>query len=237
MSDIALPDPAAIEMERVYDAMEIFMGEAFIATASGGYLDAVAQQYCELTRLVGENDAAFRKRCTARLAAPIGAGNEADYASWAMQTGLVGYVTVEPVWAGAGTVRVLVATPARGIVGAPDLTTIANYIETKRPIGATVTVASIVADVVTIHATLNVKPGYVKDAALTAKLVSHLGDYIDTLGPGDDVLYNEVIRYLLEVDGVADMTALTINAVAATLAVAANHLATFPSDGSTFTLS
>lgn len=229
--------PAAIEMDRIYDAMEIFMGEAFVVTASGTFLDAIGVQLTRLTRLTDETDASYRARQLVRLAAPIGAGNVADYGVWAMETGVVGFVTVTPVWSGAGTVRVLVATSGRAALSSPDLTIVEDYIATKSPIGATVTVASITTDTVSIDAVMTFKPGYSADDAMFNKCVLHLLDYINTLGPGDDVIYNEVIRYLLEVDGTADVTSLDINTAGVTLAIAATHLAVFPSDGSTFTLS
>lgn len=228
--------PAAIEIDRVYDALVIFMGEAFVLEATGAYLDALGVQLVGLARLVAETDTAYRSRLMVRLLAPVGAGNPADYMTWALQTGLVGFVTVIPVWAGAGTVKVLVATAARAAVSGGDLTTIANYIATKAPMGVTVTVASIAATTVTIVSNIDLKPGYVNDAALKTKVVEHLREYIATLGPSDDVLFYEVIRYLLEVEGLANISSLTINGVGATLAIDTAHISVLPADGSTVTL-
>lgn len=229
--------PAAIEIDRLYDAMQIFMGEAFIATASGAYLDALGEQLGALARLTGEADETYRARLLARLGAPVGAGNAADYSVWAYETGLVGFVTVLPVWAGAGTVKVLVATTGRSAVSGGDLTTIATYIGTKAPIGATVTVASIASTTVTIVSALFFEPGFILDDAMELAILESLLDYVDTLGPADDVLYNEIIRHLLEVEGVYDISSLTINGVADDLAIDTAHISVLPADGTTVTLS
>lgn len=58
-----------------------------------------------------ETDEAYQTRLLLEFAAAQGAGSVADYRRWALAWPGVGYVTVVPLWNGAGTVRVVITDP------------------------------------------------------------------------------------------------------------------------------
>ena len=63
-----------------------------------------------------ESDDLYRARLTVQFAAVQGSGTISDYQRWCLQWPGVGFVTVEPLWAGEGTVRcVVLDTEANGL--------------------------------------------------------------------------------------------------------------------------
>ena len=96
-----------------------------------------------------EGDEEYRARILFRKRNPPHGGSAADYVLWASNVSGVTRVFVEPLWADVGTVRVFVLMddlfPANGIPGSPDIDRVADYIETVRPAGASVTVSAPIA--------------------------------------------------------------------------------------------
>lgn len=158
-----------------------------------------------------EADDALFGRLSAHLQQPSTSGNVYDYEQWALAVDGVGAVRVSPLWAGPGTVKVLVAGPEREPVDEAVVDACTAYIAAQRPIGATVTVRSAeglaidVAAVVTVEAITT--PETVAEA-LRARLDECLKSIAFT---GQNLLYNRVAYILLGIDGVSDYTALTIN--------------------------
>lgn len=217
--------PTAMELEQVYDSLEESLRQSFVQTAEADFLDLLGVQLTGLTRLNGETDTAYRRRLLIRLSAPRGAGNIADYKTWALEAMPAGsFVGVEPLWAGDGTVRVLLADDARAAATADQISTVAAYLATKAPVGAVVTVAAITIATVPMAITVVLAPGFANTTIFQAELTAALQEYIDTLAPGDDVIRAELIAAAMDVDGVFDVTALTINGVAANYVVAGNVL-------------
>lgn len=217
--------PAAMEIAQLYEQLTLMVDNVFASTATSTYLDAIAEEYTGLTRLTAESDADFRTRILARLYAPRGAGNTSDYKTWALEVTGIGYAACEPLWAGAGTVRVLVAQSARTPATAAQVAAVDAYIDTLAPVGATVTVAAVTNT--TINVVVNVDPasGFTEDAALTTAITTSLTAYIDTLQPGDDVLFYEIVTAVMNTEGVFNIASITVNATGATVAVAASALA------------
>lgn len=101
----------------------------------------------------------FRARFLSRLREPATSGNAYHYKQWALETPGVGAVRVLPLWAGPGTVKILVADVDRQPAGAPLLDLVAKHVETVRPLGAAVTVAAPVLLNVSVTATIILAPG------------------------------------------------------------------------------
>jgi len=59
-----------------------------------------------------EPDDVYRDRILLELSSPQGAGNAADYERWALVYAGIGFCTVEPLWDGPGTVRLMITDPA-----------------------------------------------------------------------------------------------------------------------------
>lgn len=170
-----------------------------------------------------ETDELYRERILLEYASPHGAGTIADYKRWALGFPPVGYVTVDPLWAGAGTVRVVVTdqenNPVSNTVKAglqAELDPTPGEGRGLAPIGAIVTVDTPALVSVDVVVTLVMEDGYSIDGAggmtdLSADVEAAVREYIDTLDPGSDVIRNKVIEAIMLVPGVADLSALTLN--------------------------
>lgn len=89
-----------------------------------------------------ESDDSLRERALFIIQQPATSGNVNDYIEWASSISGVGHVKVTPIWNGAGTVRVLV-TDINGEPASADLIQkVTEKIESVRPIGSSVTVAT-----------------------------------------------------------------------------------------------
>ena len=89
-----------------------------------------------------ETDEEFLKRYKVTVRAPATSGNKYHYYNWAMSIPGVGGVRVVPLWNGAGTVKVIIVNSDMQSASNEIVKAVADYIETVRPIGATVTVIS-----------------------------------------------------------------------------------------------
>jgi uncharacterized phage protein gp47/JayE len=89
-----------------------------------------------------EDDASLFNRLIFKVRQPVTSGNKNEYIQWATSVAGVGKVVVLPLWNGNGTVKVLI-TDVHGNPASSDLQSkVSSYIESVRPIGATVTVAA-----------------------------------------------------------------------------------------------
>lgn len=171
-----------------------------------------------------ESDEALRDRTLEAVAANDGAGTPDDYNRWALEVSGVGAASTTPIWNGAGTVRVMILDTNLDPAGAPLISDVADYIETLRPIGATVTVDTPTAVAVPISVTLSMEPGYTVVGQTTA-VEAALQTYFDTLGPGDDVILTEVGAAIVTSQGVADYSSLLLDGVAANKVISATQIA------------
>jgi uncharacterized phage protein gp47/JayE len=157
-----------------------------------------------------ETDDALRERFYSKVQSTSSSGNVADYKNWALSVSGVGKAKVFPLWNGAGTVKVLIVNSNMEI-DEPLETTVATFIETVRPIGATVTVDSPTG--LTIGVTANIILDGTKTladvkTAFTAALTAYLKETVfDTY----TVSYAKVGSLLLAVEGVQDYNTLQVN--------------------------
>jgi uncharacterized phage protein gp47/JayE len=184
-----------------------------------------------------ESDEAFRDRVLLAYQGAQGSGTVADYLSWALSYPGVGNASVFPLWAGAGTVRVIVTDDLNRPVPGAVVTGLQNLLDPVAgqgrglaPIGATVTVATPTTLTVNVTATVVTASGYsltgtagtiaVGPAATTA-----VRAFIDSLAPGQTVVLEAVKSRFFSIPGIVDVTAATLNAVAANLTVGATQVA------------
>lgn len=89
-----------------------------------------------------ESDDSLRKRWLLKVKTPATSGNPYDYLQWALSVEGVGQAKVLPIWDGPGTVKVIIIDSDNKTASSEVIKATADYIETKRPVGATVTVTS-----------------------------------------------------------------------------------------------
>lgn len=165
-----------------------------------------------------ETDEALRERFFTKVQLPATSGNAYHYRQWAMEVSGVGNAKVFPLDNGPGTVTVLVVDDD-GEVSETLPGTVADYIETVRPIGATVTVAA--PEALTINVTANILLDGSKTLAevetdYKAALSAFLHDMIfETYR----VSYAKVSSLLLDTPGVDDYDSFLLNSVTANITV------------------
>jgi uncharacterized phage protein gp47/JayE len=168
-----------------------------------------------------ESDEALKTRLT-QLFQGRGSGNQADYTRWALAEPGVGRVTVIPLWNGLGTVQVIIMDDDGRPVGPAVVTSLQTRLDPvpgqgagQAPIDHEVTVDTPVEITIDVAATLTFKSGYSLDGssgtvALREELQEAVLDYLNGLAAGEDVIYNAVRAAFFDVEGVLDVTALTV---------------------------
>ena len=106
-----------------------------------------------------ESDNALRVRLLNVIQKPSTSGNRYDYYNWAMECEGVGAAKVFPLSSGPGTVKVIIADANMSAAGTGLLEMVREHIEELRPIGADVTVASVVEKAVNVSAGIKLQAG------------------------------------------------------------------------------
>jgi uncharacterized phage protein gp47/JayE len=171
-----------------------------------------------------ENDELFRDRLLLALSANQGAGTITDYQKWALSVEGVGRVTIEPLWEGPGTVRVIVtdednlpvSSELVGIVQLKIDPSGAGEGKGLAPIGAVVTVATPAVLPVAVGATVSFETGYSIDGeggtiAGRAAIAAAVGAYVNGLGAGETIVREHLVSRFFQVTGVHDVSSVLIN--------------------------
>lgn len=181
-----------------------------------------------------EDDASLRARIFEHARKDEGDGNVADYEIWAKEVSGVGYVLVEPLWRGLGTVRVVILDQD-GNIPSPDLVAaVQEYLDPggqgiglgKAPIGAKVTVEAPkeVNLAITVPA-LAVESGYTVDQAKT-NLEAAARAYILNISPGGTVRIKDLEAAIAGAAGVLDFGDILINGVRQNVVLAVDEKGT-----------
>lgn len=184
-----------------------------------------------------ESDDLYRGRILLEFSTAQGAGNAGDYQRWALAYDPIGFATIEPLWAGPGTVRVIVTDQQNNPVSTIVTTGLQTQLDPTpglggglAPIGAIVTVATPSITAINPAATLVLDAGYSLDGtggtiAVRGDVVQSLSEYIDALRPGDDVILEHAKARLFAVTGVHDVSGVTLNGSAANVVLDSLHVA------------
>lgn len=158
-----------------------------------------------------ETDEALRERCLEAIRDPGTSGNAAHYREWALEIAGVGGARVKEVWNGPGTVKVVLVGSDNLPVEQTIVDQAEENIESKRPVGASVTVISAVRQEINVSATVYLKAGgTVEDAKkdFSEKLKEYLGGMAFR---SNTVSIAKVGAALISSAGVDDYDDLTIN--------------------------
>jgi len=165
-----------------------------------------------------ETDDALRQRFYLRVQLPATSGNAYHYQQWALEVSGVGAAKVLPLEDGPGTVTILIVNDSREA----DLTletTVFDYIETVRPIGADVTVGSPEETAISVSASVQLD-GSGTLSEVTAAFRDVLASYLRSLVfETYRVSYAQVGGLLLAIEGVIDYDGLRLNGAAANIAI------------------
>ncbi|SFR78653.1 baseplate J/gp47 family protein [Anaeromicropila populeti] len=178
-------------------------------------IDNVGGVLAVLTDIItsGENeetDENLRNRFFTYLQRPGTSGNAFHYREWALLVPGVGDAKVFPLWNGSGTVKILIVNNNLEIDKALE-TSVLSYIETVRPIGATVTVESPIEKNISISSSI-VLDGSATYEEVVRSFTEQLGAYLKKLVfQNYSVSYAKIGSLLLSVPGVLDYSNLLIN--------------------------
>lgn len=158
-----------------------------------------------------ESDEDLFRRIDERRKRPPTSGNPDHYRQWALSVDGVGDVRVTRVWRGPGTVKVLICGYDRLPVDDAVVRRCKDYIETQRPIGAEVTVASAVACTINVSVMAIILPS-ASHAAVRERLRELVSGYLAEAAFRETVVYaHRIGALLMSIDGVVDYDGLTVN--------------------------
>ncbi|EHQ92087.1 baseplate J/gp47 family protein [Desulfosporosinus youngiae] len=167
-----------------------------------------------------ETDDNLRQRYLQRVRQPATSGNAAQYRQWALEVAGVGDAKVFPLWAGSGSVKLVIVDAGKQPATSILVDDVSDYIETVRPIGAAVTVVSAAAKEIGVSAVVTLAAGYAIQG-VTDAFRAALGSYLqDTAFASTYISYAKVGTILLSTPGVLDYTNLTVNGGSVNVALA-----------------
>lgn len=182
-----------------------------------------------------ESDESLFSRWQTKIAEPILGGNKAAYKAWAIERPGVGDAKVQAIWAGAGTVKVILVDTAKRPVSGGVVTDVQNYIdqyqdakgESQAPIGAIATIESAVSLDIDIDGTVTLAGGSVIGDVI-ADVEARGQVYLDSIPYDDmtrDVLYTQITTIIGTSIHVIDYTGVTVNGGTANISLDFNQIA------------
>ncbi|NHN31122.1 baseplate J/gp47 family protein [Paenibacillus agricola] len=172
-----------------------------------------------------ESDADLTARYFERARKPATSGNANQYRQWALEIAGISDAKVFPLWNGLLTVKVaLLDTDKRAPVSG-KVAEVAAYIETVRPIGATVSIVAATEFAINVTGTFTLAAGYTLTQA-RAQILAGLTAYLKTLAFTDaTVRYTQIANVVLNTAAVDDYSGLTVNGGAVNVVIAAGSVA------------
>lgn len=166
-----------------------------------------------------EADSEFRERLLLKIRLPSASGIESDYVRWAREVQGVEDARCAGLWDGPGTVKVIIAGAGMQPADSETLARCEDYLETVRPIGAQITVASVASVVVAIAATVVLSSGYTHAAVKDAFSAAVQAYFKNQAFSVNYLSISKVGALLLSVPGVLDYSGLLLNGTASNVAL------------------
>ncbi len=158
-----------------------------------------------------ESDDALRERTLEHIRTPANSGNIAHYRQWAKEVPGVSKVRIYDLARGPGTVDVVLI--ADGNEAAPQklVEAVEEHIESVRPIGADVLVASGQAVGLNVTANVTVKAGYTSES-IQNSFYPLLAAHCEAIAFQSRIIsYLGIVNVLFDCPGVIDVSGFTIN--------------------------
>ena len=156
-----------------------------------------------------ESDEDLRKRFVKIVNNPSTSGNKNHYEEWALEVNGVGRVVgVYPLWAGNGTVKVLIVGNDNKPVSEEIIEACELHISENMPIGCQLTVITPNLLNVSIKANIQLKEGYeLEDVKL--EFEASLNEYLKDVTT--ELTYSKVYGLLANHAGIEDISSLLVN--------------------------
>jgi uncharacterized phage protein gp47/JayE len=178
-----------------------------------------------------EDDEAFRYRILERNQNKSMSGSKQDYIRWAMEVPGVGSVEVLPEWNGPGTVKLLVMDSNGAPANQTLIDAVQNHIAPDgkeggglAPIGALVSVDAPVQRSINISFSWTLESGY--DPLLVQDEVEQaITNYFINVGINGLIRINEIGALIINTEGVADYSGLTVDGGTVNVQLGENEVA------------
>ena len=155
-----------------------------------------------------ETDEDLRKRFVKVVNNPSTSGNKNHYEEWALEVNGVGRAIVYPLWAGNGTVKVMIIGNDNKPVTEDIIEACELHISENMPIGCQLTVITPSLLNVTIKANIQLKEGYeLEDVKL--EFEASLNEYLKDVT--NELTYSKVYGLLVNLTGIGDINNLLVN--------------------------
>ena len=159
-----------------------------------------------------ESDEDLRNRFYNKVRYPSTSGNIYDYKKWALEVAGVGDAKVYPLWNGNGTVKVVIIDSNKEIANGELIKKVSNYIEEKRPIGATVTVKSAIKKDIDISVTIVIDSKKYILNNVKERLEENLKKYLKEIAfKNSYVSYASIGNIIFNTEGILDYNNLLLN--------------------------
>lgn len=187
-----------------------------------------------------ETDEALQRRIVRKLSGAGGGGNQDDYVNWGLNYPGVGFVTVQANTPQTGHVTVSITDVNNDPMPTPSIAGLQQVLDPSSsstqgagaaPIGATVYVTTPTTKSVTVEAPgLILVPGYTLDGAsgtfaVRGPIEASVARYVNALPAGADVVHNKVLAAIIDVVGVNDVPALTLDGAAGNVTISPTQVA------------
>lgn len=173
----------------------------------------------------GETDESLRKRLLQKIQLPSTSGNKYDYYNWSMAVTGVGAAKVFPLADGTGTVKVVIADASMKAASDSLIEEVMEYIEERRPIGATVSVVSAKEKRIDITAKVVLSSG-VGLSTIQAAFAAAVSAFLESKAFGITYVSPAHIgNVLLGVAGTEDYTDLSLNGQTGNIVLADEEIA------------
>ena len=155
-----------------------------------------------------ESDAELLERYLESVSRPNTSGNKNHYISWAKEVEGVGNVQVIPLWNGPGTVKVVITNYDNAPADEELIAEVAGHIEDNRPIGSSVTVATVDTLLINISVSLTTDDSSTAAADIELNINKYLSDIALEKSY---VSYAKIGGLILDSAGVEDYSQLRLN--------------------------
>lgn len=179
---------------------------------------SVTNEYAAYDGFDEESDDALRSRYLIKVRTPATSGNPYHYLEWALEVEGVGQAKVISLWDGPGTVKVIIIDADNKTASHELVQAAYEHIESKRPIGATVTVTSPEPYYINIELDMDgsVKPDVIRDA---------VNAFFRSNGfSAKKVTLAQIGRIIMNTELVNDYENLTLNGEAKSIAIGDEQL-------------
>lgn len=173
-----------------------------------------------------ETDTELKQRYYDKVRSPSTSGNSAQYLTWAKEVIGVGGAKIFPLFYGNGTVKVTIINSNKRAADAGLIGDVATYIESVRPIGATVSIVSATEIAIDISVTLVIDTNNYTLGGIATAIEIALTNYFKSIAfVTTYVSYAMIGNLIFDIPGVLDYSNLLVNSGTANINIADEEIA------------